>query len=73
MKNKNLRIKKGITAVVISLMVLTIVSLDLPLGWFKAGSSPDSYEMGIDKGAGQEGNNAATIKSLQNQINGFGL
>jgi hypothetical protein len=41
-------------------------------GWFNAGSHPKSYEMGIDKGKGQDGKNAATIKSKDQQIDGFG-
>lgn len=51
---------------------LVFLSFDLPTGWFKAGSDPKSYEMGIDKGAGQDGKNAATIKSIDKKINGFG-
>jgi hypothetical protein len=45
---------------------------DLPTGWGIAGSQPKSYAMGIDKGAGQDGKNAATIKSIDKEINGFG-
>ena len=48
------------------------LSFDLPLGWFKAGNKPNSYEMGIDKGSGQDGKNAATIKSVEEKIEGFG-
>ena len=44
----------------------------LPKYWFKAGSDPDKYEMGIAKGAGQNGVNAATIKSIDKNISGFG-
>ena len=51
----------------------TIFSFDNATGWFKAGSEPKSYDMGIDKGAGQDGKNAATIKSTAKKINGFGL
>lgn len=47
------------------------LSLDLPTGWFKAGSKPESYEMGVDKGA-HNGKNAATIRSIDKKINGFG-
>lgn len=45
---------------------------DLPVGWGIAGSKPNSYLMGIDKGAGQDGKNAATIKSVDAVIDGFG-
>lgn len=81
MKNLTLRntVKKGIKAAFVSLIVLSLMafnfsskSSDLPFGWFKAGSAPDSYEMVIEKGAGLDGNNAATIISVENEINGFG-
>jgi hypothetical protein len=51
---------------------LTLLSFDLPKGWFKAGSDPAKYEMGVDKGAGQDGKNAATIQSTEKSISGFG-
>ena len=51
---------------------VALLSFDLPTGWFNAGSKPKSYEMGIDKGAGQNGKNAATIKSIDKKIEGFG-
>ncbi|MBI2968981.1 MAG: hypothetical protein HYY40_14360 [Bacteroidetes bacterium] len=53
-------------------LALTFFSFDLPQGWFKAGNKPGSYEMGTDKWAGQDGKNAATIKSKDKKINGFG-
>src|SRR5688572_22511177 len=51
---------------------IALLSFDLPTGWFNAGSKPKSYEMSIDKGAGQDGKNAATIKSIDKMIDGFG-
>jgi len=51
---------------------IVLLSFDTPAGWFKAGSKPKSYEMGIDKGTGQDGKNAATIKSIEKKITGFG-
>lgn len=51
---------------------LALLSFDLPTGWFAAGSKPKSYEMGIDKGVGHDGKNAATIKSIDKKIDGFG-
>lgn len=51
---------------------LALFSFDLPKGWFKAGSEPAKYEMGLDKGAGQDGKNAATIQSVDQNISGFG-
>ncbi|OYU94862.1 MAG: AraC family transcriptional regulator [Bacteroidetes bacterium B1(2017)] len=50
----------------------TLLSFDLPNNWFKAGSNPECYEMGIDKGVGPEGKNAATIKSAGKKVKGFG-
>ncbi len=52
--------------------IVTLFSFDLPTGWFKAGSNPKSYDMGIDKGAGQDGKDVATIKSIDKMIDGFG-
>lgn len=49
-----------------------LMSFDIPTGWFKTGNKPQSYEMGIDKGAGQNSKNAATIKSIDKKIDGFG-
>ena len=56
------------------LLGLTVVLLSFatPISWFNAGSKPKSYEMGIDKGSGQDGKNAATIKSIDKKIDGFG-
>ena len=51
---------------------IALSSFDLPTGWFNAGSKPKSYEMSIHKGAGQDGKNAATIKSTDKKIKGFG-
>jgi len=63
-------------SVLISVLLLGIsvalLSFDTPTGWFNAGSQPKSYEMGIDKGAGKDGGNAATIKSIDKKIVGFG-
>lgn len=66
MKN---RVFKG---VLLTGIIVILMSFDFPGGWFKAGSVPRSYEMGIDKGAGQNNTNAATIKSIDKQIDGFG-
>lgn len=45
---------------------------ELPKNWHKSGSDPGKYEMGIDKGAAKDGGNAATIKSIDKDISGFG-
>lgn len=55
-----------------SIFTFALLSFDLPKNWFKAGSHPESYDMGIDKGAGLNGKNAATIKSTDKKIQGFG-
>lgn len=65
-----------IKSILISSLILatsiTLLSFDTPMGWFNAGSKPKSYEMGIEKGTGQNGKNAATIKSIDKKIDGFG-
>jgi hypothetical protein len=65
-------ITKMLKGVLLVGTTVALLSFDLPTGWFKAGSKPDSYEMGVDKNAGQDGKNAATIKSIDKKINGFG-
>lgn len=47
-------VKKTMTGVLFIAMSVTLFSFDLPTGLFKAGSNPKSYEMGIEKGSGQE-------------------
>lgn len=42
--------------------ILTLLAFDVPKDWLIAGSHPKSYDMGTDKGAGQNGQNAAKIK-----------
>jgi hypothetical protein len=63
---------KTIKTFLLFAVTISFMSLDLPLGWFKAGSAVDSYEMGIDKSGGQDGKSAATIKSIVTDIKGFG-
>ena len=74
LKPNNKMKMKNVTALVAGLALAgaTLVSYDLPKGWFKAGSEPDKYEMGIDKGAGVNKGNAAIIKSDAKKIKGFG-
>jgi hypothetical protein len=52
--------------------IFSLLSFDLPEGWIKAGSKPKSYEMAIAIGQAQDGKNAATIKSVDKKIDGFG-
>ncbi len=54
------------------LALTAFYSFELPEHWFKAGSEPKSYDMGIEIGSAQDGKNAATIKSNTTKIKGFG-
>lgn len=63
------RVFKGVLIIGVFAVLL---AFDLPSGWFKAGTNPGGYDMGIVTGAGQDGNNAATIKSIDKNVNGFG-
>jgi len=51
---------------------LLIASYKIPKGWIKRGEAPDRFDMGIAKGEGQNGKNAATVKSIDNKKTGFG-
>jgi hypothetical protein len=53
-------------------VLVALYSFEVPKGWYKAGSNPDRYEIGIDKGAGIDGTNAATIRSEGTRVRGFG-
>ena len=61
----------GIALLLITTSIL-LVAFDLPQGWIRAGSKYKSYDMGVDPGSGRDGKNAATIKSIDKKINGFG-
>ncbi len=63
---------QSINSIALILAMIIFSSYDLPEKWFKAGSKPKSYHMGIDKGAGYHGANSATIKSNEKKIEGFG-
>jgi hypothetical protein len=65
----NNKITYGLTLLTIA---ISLFSYDVPKGWFKAGSKPNDYEMGLDIGSGKKGKNAATIKSKTADANGFG-
>ena len=57
---------KFITNLIFTVIIMTFFSFDFDKaeGWFIAGSKPKSYEMGIDKGAGPNAKNVASIKSI---------
>jgi hypothetical protein len=63
---------KKILASLFLLAIITLYAFDLPINWHIAGSKPKSYQMGLDKGSGQDGKTAATIKSIDKKIEGFG-
>ncbi|RTY95896.1 hypothetical protein [Flavobacterium sp. GT3R68] len=56
----------------LALSFLSFAAFEIPPGWFKSGSEPASYDMGIEKGSGMDGKNAATVKSITSNITGFG-
>jgi hypothetical protein len=66
--------------ILISLSVILLIALTgfainqdkIPKGWMKVGSKPESYEVGIEIKAGQDGTNAAYLKSIKENIEGFG-
>ena len=45
---------------------------DLPAGWFKAGSHPAEYDMGLDESVRRDGKSSATVKSIAEKPQGFG-
>jgi hypothetical protein len=45
---------------------------DLPAGWFKAGSHPAEYDMGLDESVKRDGKSSATVKFTAQSANGFG-
>ncbi|MEI7961620.1 MAG: hypothetical protein WCI04_04770 [archaeon] len=57
--------KQILRSVLIVGTTITLLSFDLPKGWTSGGTDLTEYEMGIDKGAGQDGKNAATLKSIK--------
>jgi hypothetical protein len=67
-----MRTKKIILGILFIGISASLLSFDLPEGWSISGSKAKSYKMGIDKGAGQDGKNVATIKSIDKKIDGFG-
>lgn len=43
-----------------------------PEGWFRAGSRPNSYEVGTDSDVVKQGKSSAYIKSVDAKVEGFG-
>ncbi len=65
-------VKKLLKGALFIAMTLVFFSFNLPTGWHKAGTNSKGYEMGIAMGEGQDGKNAATIKSITKKRKGFG-
>ena len=63
-------ISKIMTALLLIGATAALVSFTVPGGWFKKGGAPEKYDAGVDKGAGQNGINAGTIKSISKDISG---
>lgn len=53
-------------------ILFAFLSFDIPKGWSPGGSDLTQYEMGLEKGSGQGGGNAATIKSIPDEPKAFG-
>ena len=60
---------------ILSLMTFLIfgfgLSGEMPKGWFKAGSIPDSYKFGTDSIVFKNGNKSVSIESIDKNIDGF--
>lgn len=67
-----MKTRKFINCAFFAVITMTILSFELPSGWIRLGTKPDSYNMGIDNGTGRDGKNTATIKSIKKKIKGFG-
>jgi hypothetical protein len=72
-----MKLNKTIVAYLVTFLFLSfagfkIIEDGIPNGWFKAGSSPESYEIKTIKNAGKNGENALDIKSIKEDIKGFG-
>ncbi|WP_123985359.1 hypothetical protein [Taibaiella soli] len=63
---------KFLKSIAIASIAFVLFAFELPDHWHAAGSEPKKYDMGIEKGAGPNGKNAATIKSKDRHPNGFG-
>lgn len=65
-------LKRISVAIILITCTIFLSSYELPTGWFKAGTEFEKYDMGIDKNAGMNGSHAATIKSIEKDIKGYG-
>jgi hypothetical protein len=60
--------------VAVSTLLAPVLALaaDLPAGWFKAGSHPAEYEMGLDTSIRHDGKASAFVKATAQELHGFG-
>jgi hypothetical protein len=74
MKSHNKIIVTGILFLVFIFSGYTVLQSndEIPEGWFKAGSSPKSYEVSINKNTGKNGENIVSLRSIDTTITGFG-
>ena len=63
---------KTLFAFSIATVLLSFTINSVPSGWFKAGSQPNDYNMGIDNTVFKSGNSSASIQSNKKKIKGFG-
>ncbi len=68
MKSKRAIILAGVLFAAVICYGFLIGGDKIPEGWFKAGSSPNSYDIGIEKKGGNNGENAVYIKSIEKNI-----
>ena len=61
-----------VIAVAVSGFLIANSNDNIPAGWFKAGSNPSAYEIGIDNSTFQNGSWCAFIKSKSPKGNEFG-
>lgn len=67
------KLKRFLPVAFLTLGLMAFTKADnIPDGWFKAGSDPDKYEMGLDDEVFNNGQNSAFIRSTANKIKGFG-
>ncbi len=68
--------KKYYVAILVSLLALnslpTLAKDHLPEGWFKAGSAPSDYKMGVDGNIHFNGGKSAFIEADNAEASGFG-
>ena len=73
---KNMMKKVSFLTIALSAIFLVITKNDSQAqeinGWFKAGSKPKSYEIGLNKSESKTGKKCAYLKSVDDNIIGFG-